>query len=75
MTLLPTPLSKEIKDALNKQQFINECTVEYETTISKHFQHLKDPRKSGMIQHKLMILLVLLFVLSSVVQMTGLALK
>lgn len=53
MTLLPTPLSKDIKDVLNKQQFINECTVEYETTISKHFQHLKDPRKSGMIQHKL----------------------
>ena len=41
MTLLPTPLSKEIKDALNKQQFINECTVEYETTISKHFQRGK----------------------------------
>ena len=39
MTLLPTPLSKDIKDALNKQQFINECTFEYETTISKHFQH------------------------------------
>ena len=50
MTLLPTPLSKDIKDVLNKQQFINECTVEYETTISKHFQHLKDPRKSGMIR-------------------------
>lgn len=53
MTLLPTLLSKEIKDVLNKQQFVNECTFEYETTISKHFQSLKDPRKSGMICHKL----------------------
>ena len=53
MTLLPTPLSKEIKDILNKQQFVNECTFEYETTISKHFENLKDPRKLGMIRHKL----------------------
>ena len=53
MTLLPTLLSTKITDSLKKQEFINQCDFEYETTISRHFHNLKDPRKSGMIQHKL----------------------
>lgn len=53
MTFLPTTLSTEIKNSLEKQELINQCTDEYETTIFKHFHGLKDPRKQGMIQHKL----------------------
>jgi predicted transposase YbfD/YdcC len=59
MTLLRTPLSTQIQNTPEKKTFITESTVEYETTITTHFHQLKDPRKAGMIQHKLLYIITI----------------
>jgi len=52
----PNPLSNGIENSLLDSQLEaikGRLKVEYESSISEHFNDLDDPRKSGMIKHKL----------------------
>jgi predicted transposase YbfD/YdcC len=42
-----------LDNQLNRDK-INQAKVKYQTSISEHFKNLPDPRKSGMILHKLL---------------------
>jgi predicted transposase YbfD/YdcC len=48
---LPDTINKIVKEKPSIQ--IQSAEIEYQTTISEHFKTLTDPRKAGMISHKL----------------------
>ena len=59
-SLVPKPLIPCIKDALMENEVEGLADrIEYSTSISEHFAGLTDPRKAGMVDHKLVDIVTL----------------